>query len=166
MAVLRIRVKVSSTAKLDRLARRLREAADGGLQSELTKGVVTEAPRALAEVRTSFKGVQITATPSRGGGRSTGLRARVAAATTAEPHMQGARFEVDPQAVDTAYGRTLSWGVDGLGRWRHPTFGRTGKGQWVTQKGQEVFFKTLRGHPGWEPRLERALDKVARRIEG
>lgn len=166
MPVLRIKVKVSSTAKLDRLARRLNAEADGGMQAELTKALNAEGPKARKQVAAAFQGVQVTAIPSRGGGKSSGLRARVGAATTTNPVHRGVRVEVESNLVDPKYGNTLSWGLNGLGRWRHPTFGRRGAGQWVSQRGEEVFFKTMRGHTGWAPRLERALEKVARRIEG
>lgn len=162
MAELRVNVSVSSTAKLERLARRLREAAEGGMQAELTKGVVDESPKALTKVQQAFRGVEMTTVPSRGGGGSTGLRARVAGATHARPLGRGARFEVNAAEVGRS-GNTLARGVNGK-PWRHPVFGNTNA--WVEQQGEEVFEKTLRGHPGWVPRLERALDTVARRIEG
>jgi hypothetical protein len=164
MAELRVNMSVSSTARLERVARRLREAAEGGMQRELTKAVVGEAPAALAKTKAAFLGVQMTTVPSRGGGGSTGLRARVAAATHATPIARGARFEVNGAEVGRS-GNTLARGVNGV-PWRHPTFGHTGPNSWVRQSGEEVFEKTLRGHPGWVPRLERALDTVARQIEG
>ena len=81
----------------------------------------------------------------------------------AKPYPGGVTVEVESAAVDGRYGRTLAYGLDGLGRWRHPVFGNDQA--WAQQFGQEVFFRTLRGR-GWESRLERVVDDVAREIEG
>jgi len=158
-----VHMRVSGLQRLTRLANRLREAADGGLQRDLTAALVQESPAALAATRSAWAGVEVTS--SRGGGSSSGLRGRVAAATSVRPAARGVHFEVNPDGVDPAYGRTLSWGLDGLGRWRHPVFGN--RHAWETQVGQEVFFKTLRGRePQWRAGLERACERTARRIEG
>ncbi|MDN5853523.1 MAG: hypothetical protein L0K86_11890, partial [Actinomycetia bacterium] len=115
-----ITVRVRRHARLARLARRFRSAA-GEVQPRLAAGVVAEAPAALAAVRAAWLGVEVTST--RGGGSSSGLRARVAAATNVEPTGRGVRFAVDGSQVDPAYGRSLAWYLNGVGRWRHPVFG-------------------------------------------
>jgi len=159
---IRFRMGASGKAAVEAAARRFERAASGGLQRRLVQGLAQEAPSALAETRAAWMGVEVTS--SRGGGSSSGLRARVAAATTSSATGRGVKFEVEPAAVDPAYGRSLTYGLNGMGRWRHPTWGRP---PWQQQTGQEVFFKTLRGHePGFEGRLVRVVDQVAREIEG
>lgn len=158
-----IRIKVSNRARLQRLARRLREAGAGGLQRRLVEGVVDEAQPALAAVRAAWLGVEVSSEGS--GGSSSGLRARTAAATDVEPTGRGVRFAVDGAQIDPAYGRSLAWYLNGVGRWRHPVFGNTNA--WTTQRGETVFAPTLRAHePLWLARLERVCDEVAREIEG
>lgn len=159
-----VTVRVTGRQRLARLAARLREAAAGGLRDDLADGLEQESPAALSAVRAAWMGVDVTS--SRGGGTaSTGLRARVAAATDWEAEGLTVHFEVDAIAVDPAYGRTLTWGLDGYGRWRHPVFGN--REVWEQQSGEEVFFKTLFGHePAWAAALERACERTARRIEG
>lgn len=141
------------------LARRFEQAA-GGLSYRLTGALQEEGQQALAAVRAAWLGVDVQS--SRGGGGSTGLRARVAAATVAKPYPGGVTIEVESGRVGD-YGRTLAYGLDGLGRWRHPVFGN--ELVWAQQYGTEVFYSTLRGR-GWEARLERVVDDVAREIQG
>lgn len=160
---IRFRVGATGKAAVEAAARRFERAASGGLQSRLVQGLNQEAPSALTETRAAWLGVEVSST--RGGGSSSGLRARAAGATTSSPTGRGVKFEVEPAAVDPVYGKSLSYGLDGLGRWRHPVFGNTNA--WTQQRGQEVFFKTLRGHePGFEGQLARVVDQVAREIEG
>ena len=85
-----------------------------------------------------------------------------ALATRIESTPTGVQIAVEPSAVDPAYGRALSFGLDGLGRWRHPVFGNTRA--WEQQYGQEVFYSTLTGRT-WETGLGRVVDQVAREIE-
>lgn len=156
------RVGVTGKAAVEAAARRFERAAAGGLQGRLVQGLNQEASSALAETRAAWLGVDVTS--SRGGGSSSGLRARVAAATSSAPTGRGVKFEVDPAGVDPVYGRSLTYGLNGMGRWRHPVFGRP---PWQQQTGQEVFFKTLRGHEAaFEGRLARVVDQVAREIQG
>lgn len=157
---MKIAVKVRGRQRLDALARRLDEAAVG-LQPKCTAGIVEESVPALAAVKAAWLTVEVDS--SRGGGSSSGLRGRAAAATSASPTSLGVRFEVDPGGIDPAYGRSLSWGLNGMGRWRHPVFGSS---RWTQQTGEEVFFSTLRGfEPAYVRRMERVLDEVSRTIK-
>ena len=141
------------------LGRRFEQAA-AELSYRLSGALQEEGQQALAEVRAAWLGVEVQS--SRGGGGSTGLRARVAAATVAKPHPGGVTIEVESGRVGD-YGRTLVYGLNGMGRWRHPVFGNDLV--WAQQYGQEVFYRTLRGR-GWESRLQRVVDDVAREIRG
>lgn len=157
-----ITVKVGGRQRLDRLIRRLVAAAGGGLQERLGAGVVDESPAALEAVRSAWAGVDVSS--SKGGGSSSGLRARAAAATDFAPTGKGVRFEVDGPAVDSRYGRSLAWYLNGVGRWRHPTYGRS---PWQQQSGEVVFAPTLlQQEPRYRARLERVMDEIAREIEG
>lgn len=161
---MQIRVKVRGDDRLRRLADRLDSAA-AGFDARMVRALQGESGQALSAVQAAFLTVEVSS--PKGGGYSSGLRGRVAAATHAYPSGSGTRFEVESAQVDPAYGNTLSFGINGLGRWRAPTFGRTSAGSWHTQRGQEVFGKTLRGwEAAWRARLERELDEVAREIAG
>jgi hypothetical protein len=156
-------VSITGRDRVARAAARFQRAARGGLQRKLTAAIRAEGPGALAAVRSAWRGVEVDST--RGGGSSSGLRGRAAAATRRKSIANGVSFEVEPSSVDPVYGKSLSYGLDGLGRWRHPVWGNTRV--WTQQTGQEVFFKTLRGYEAaWRNRLERAIDEVAREIEG
>lgn len=157
-----IRIDVSGQDKLTALAARLTLAA-ATLQTRLTNAVREESQPALTDVRAAWMGVDVTST--RGGGSSSGLRGRIAAATEARPIAQGSAFQVVSSAVDPRYGRALVLGMDAQQRWRHPVFGN--RRAWTEQSGEEVFYVTLQSHEqAWESRLERECDQVAREIEG
>lgn len=154
------RIEVSGQDRLGRLAARLTRAA-ATLQNRLADAVREESRPALTDVRAAWMGIDVAST--RGGGDSSGLRARTAAATTHTPIGQGSSFWVDSAAVDPRY--DLVTRLDGLQEWRHPVFGN--RRAWTSQSGQEVFYRTLLSHePRWAARLERECEQVAREIEG
>ncbi|TAK32328.1 MAG: hypothetical protein EPO40_03095 [Myxococcaceae bacterium] len=155
-----VRVSTRGAEKFDRLAGRFDRAA-AELSYRLEDATRGEGDAAVAAVRAAWLGVEVTST--RGGGSSSGLRARVAAATSADPVPGGVRVRVDAGQVDSVYGGSLTRGLNGMGRWRHPVFGNANA--WTQQAGQEVFYSTLRGR-AWEPPLERVVDETAREIEG
>lgn len=156
-----VRIRAGGADALDRLAARLERAA-AMLQPRLEVAIRSEGASAVVAVRAAWMGVEVSST--RDGGESSGLRARTAAATEAEPIPLGVRIRVDGPAIDARYGTSLAWGLDGLGTWVHPVFGTSAT---TVQAGQEVFFRTLRGHmPRWAARLERVVDETVREIEG
>lgn len=146
---------------LSALAARFDRAA-AELSYRLTGALQAEADTALAAVRAAWRGVDVTS--SRGGGSTSGLRARIAAATQVRRTGDGVVIEVESGSVDPRYGRTLAYGLNGMGRWRHPVFGN--ELAWTQQYGQEVFFATLRDRRRWEAALERVVDDVADEIQG
>lgn len=161
-------VKIQGQDRYKALARRLKEAGRGDLQRKLTREIRRSGTPALRAVQARFLTVSVTS-EGRGrggrGGHGSGLRARVAAATRISILGSGIRIRVEPKRVDPAYGRTLSFGVNGK-YWRHPVFGRT-KSQWVGQRGQEVFYSTLtRYERTWRAGVEKAMDEIAAEIEG
>lgn len=156
-------VKVTGQDQYKQLARRLKQAGRGDLQRRLTKEIRRAGDPGLRAVQTAWMGVDVTST--RGGGKSSGLRARVAAATRISILGSGIRIRVEPKRVDPRYGRGLSYGLNGLGRWRHPVFGN--REVWADQTGQEVFYRTLlRFESRWRAGVEKAMDETAREIMG
>jgi hypothetical protein len=172
-----IRVRVSGQEKLGRLSRRLRDAAGGGLDRDVTDELRRAAPPVLSRTRRAVLAASFpAATPSRRPSRrSTGLRSRLAAATGTIPLSSppGVRFQVEGSGVlpgDGRGGHKLARYTDTelAPRWRHQVFGREeNPSDWFNQRGQPWFFVSIRGE---EPRFARAvfaaMDKTARRIMG
>lgn len=131
--------KVAHADRFKTLAARLKRASRGDLQKKLTHAVRREGQPALAAVRAAWAGVEVTS--PKGGGYSSGLRARIAAATRINVRANGIRVQVDSAKVDAKYGRTLVFGMDALFHWAHPVFGN--RNAWSQQRGQEVFYSTL-----------------------
>lgn len=160
-------IKIQGAEEYKRLARRLKEAGRGDLQRKLTREIRREGDPALRAVRRAWLGVDVTST---GGGtvapdRSTGLRARAAAATRISILGSGIRIRTEGKKVDPVYGQSLTKGLDGLGRWRHPVFGN--RLVWEQQQGQEIFYSTLtRYEAAWRRGVVRAMEETAREIAG
>lgn len=160
-------VSWSATAEADRFRRlstHLREAGRGDLQRQLTRGIRREGEGMLRRTQQRWLGVEVRSFGA--GGESSGLRVRVAAATRIQIVRSGIRMVVAGNRVDRRYGRSITRGLDGLGRWRYPVYGRRDK-PWMQNFGQEVFYTTGRS---WEPRFRRGvvrvMDDVARQIVG
>lgn len=157
-------MKVAGQDEYKQLARRLREASRGDLQRKLTKQIRRAGDPGLRAVQSAFLGIEVQSSAG-GGGGSTGLRARVSAATRISVLGSGIRIRVDPKRVDPAYGRALTFGLNGLGRWRHPVFGN--RNIWEIQTGTEVFYATLtRFENRWRAGVEKAMDETKQMIEG
>lgn len=134
------------------------------LSKGLRESVRREGAVALRDVQAAWLTVDVTS--SRGGGKSSGLRARVSAATRIQTTMTGVRITVAAARVDPVYGRTLPWYLNANGRpWRHPIFGRRDNpSDWAVQRGEEVFFSTIGRHaPGFRAGIQRAMEEVAAR---
>lgn len=158
-------VKVAGQDEFNQLSRRLREAGRGDLQRRMVRKIRQTGDPALRAVQGKFLGVDVTASPNRGGGGSTALRARTAAATKIQVTGRGIRIKVIGSQVDGRYGDTLVNGLNATGPWKHPVFGN--RRAWVTQRGQEVFDPTLLGfEPKWFADILEAMDETARLIMG
>lgn len=156
--------KVAGQERFNRLSRRLRAAGRGDLQSRLVKAVKREGDPAVAATKAAFRGVDVTSSAG-GSGKSTGLRARIAAATTVRATGTGIRVEVNSAKVDPRHGYALVFGLDALRGWSHPVFGN--RNVWATQRGQEVFFSTLSGYEDrWRAGIVDAMEDAAREIAG
>lgn len=141
------------------------------LKRGLVRAVRDEGAPVLAQVRAAWLTVQVTGSARGGHGRpdrSTGLRARVAAATRIQTGVNGVRIVVDGKKIDPVYGKALAWYLNGQGRrpWRHPVFGRRENPRdWQQQRGQEVFFKTIQANrERFRSAIARAMEDTARRF--
>lgn len=159
-------IKIQGQDDFNRLKRALRDAGRGDLQRQLTREVRRVGDPALRAAQSGFRGISVQS--SAGGGGSSGLRASVANATAIRIVKGGISIQVYPRRMDNRHrpwGRSLSYGLDGLGRWRHPVFGN--RNVWVEQTGQEVFYRSLkRFESRWRAGIEKAMDETARKLEG
>lgn len=172
---MKIRVRVAGHERLGRLASRLRTAAEE-LPRDLQTELVGAAPPVLAKQKAAVLAAAFPAAePSRNHRpRTTGLRTRLAAATSTRPLSSppGVRFEVDGGAVLPANprgGHQLAKYTDTelARRWRHQTFGRTGPDDWFVQRGQPWFFEPIRANEiRFSAGVERVVARTARKIEG
>jgi hypothetical protein len=163
-----IRVQVSGTGDLGRLARRFRAAADGGLQRDLTSELRREGRPVLTQIKASVRSLEVGS--ERGGtappDNSTNLRGRLAAATDVQPNGVGIRFEVHGARVGPSGHRLAKLTDTELApRWRHPVFGN--RRVWRTNVGRPWFFVTIRrAENQFRGAVLRAMRKTARKIMG
>lgn len=163
---MKIRVRVSNYKQFGRLARRLREAADGGLQRDLNAELARTGPPVLTVVRSTVRGASFPVVPGDGGSGSTGFRAGLAAATLVRPVANGIQFYVNGAAVGRGLrGHRLAMLSDTelAPRWRHPVYGN--REAWVTQQGQPWFFEPIRGQESrFRAAVGRGIDKTISRL--
>ena len=135
-----------------RLARRFREAGAGGLQKELERQLLRQARPVLLELRQAA-----LALPANGG-KSTGLRKKIAAATRSAPRVGGVRFYV--AAGQLGGQASLPQKIHDAAGWWHPVFGRP---PFVHQDTPAVpwFTTTIEANEG---RLRQAVEEAVRRI--
>lgn len=157
------RVRVQSSAdwhEFRRLSAALKDAARSDLRKELRQEIRRAGNPALTATRAAALGVDMSGGPA---GKSTGLLARISAATKLQVLASGIRFVVREKQVDPEYGATLVAGSNGK-RWRHPTYGHK---PWVAQVGQPWFYKTLRAEsPAFRKAAIKAMHNVMKKIGG
>lgn len=159
---------VHDAARFKRLSTQLKAAGNGKLRRKLNNAVRNEGRAALRAVQRAWMTVDVTSSAG-GGTKSTGLRSRVAAATRIQILGSGIRVSVQASKVDPVYGRSLTYGLNGLGRWRYPVFPDPDKTRaewtWRQNVGQEVFHTTLRRfEPRWRRGIQKAMDEIAAEI--
>ena len=153
---------IAAADEYRRLAARLREAGRGDLQRKLTRGIRREGAAMLRTTQREWLSVDVTPGDS---GKSTGLRSRTAAATRISILRSGIRMAVAGRRVDARYGQSLTRGLDGLGRWRHPVYGN--REVWTQQYGREVFYTTARRfEPRFRAGIGRVMEEFAQEIAG
>lgn len=155
---------IDAADRYKRLARALKEAGRGDLQRKLTRAIRRQGAPALKATQAAWHTIDVQSQgDSRSGG--SGLRARVASATRLSILGSGIRIRVEARRVDGRYGRQLTYGLNGLGRWRYPLFGD--REHWHQNWGREVFHKTLQGFAKeWRNSVEQAMETTAREISG
>jgi hypothetical protein len=171
-------VKTDGAQKYRALSRRLRGAGRRDLQRKLTRSIRAEGGPALSAVQAAWLTVDVKslAPNDRGGtarpNTSTGLRQRVARATRIQVLQSGIRISVNGRRVDPKY-PSLVFYLNSFPRkrdWRHKVFNQRRKRDnsfvWVAQRGQEVFYPTLREFtPAWRAGIKRAMEETAAEIE-
>lgn len=163
-----IRIRVTGTNELDRLARRFRAAADGGFQRDLTAQITREGKPVLRQVQAAVRAIEVGS--EKGGAvppdTSTNLRGRLAAATDVQPQGNGIVFEVHGARIGKAGHRLAKLtDVTLAPRWRHPVFGN--RKVWKTNTGVPWFFVTIRAaEPKFRAAVLRAMSATARKIMG
>jgi hypothetical protein len=161
-----IRVRAKGGREMQALQRRLREAANGKeLRRELTLELRLAAAPAVNDVQRSVRSVEVSS--SAGGGKSSGLRGRIAAATSVRPIPMGARIFVSGKKVDARYGRTLARLMNDTGGrpWVHPLFGNPRSQH--TQKGRDYFASAIWPHQDkFRQAVLDAMKTVADKIRG
>lgn len=160
---------VTRTDQVDRLLRRLKEEGRGDLVRRMRRNIRVAGRPVVADLRRAALGVRVTS--GRGGSvppdRSTGLRARVAAAVTISTTKRGVRIRVPAGRVGE-HGRSLPRYLDAelnnYKRWRHPVFGHRER-PWVEQRGSPYFFVTIRKHyPEFRRAVLAAMDEAGREL--
>lgn len=171
---MKISIKVRGADKFRRLGRKFRDAADGGLRDDLGEGIRRAAVPVLPKIRQRVRTASFPAVVSKGGGRSTGFRGRLADAVNVVPLTSpvGARFTVDGAVVDPTDprgGHRLAQYSDGSARrrWRHriPNGDPEDPKSWFNQTPDPWFAESIRpAEPGFRGGIEQAMDRTARRI--
>lgn len=145
---MRIAIGTSRYRDLTRLAARLREAADGGFRDQATRQIRRAAPGAVPAIQGRVLAARFPAVVPKRGGRSTGLRSRLAASVRTAPLTSppGVRFSVDGDTVSPGRpreGHSVALYTDGWSkrRWRHRAFGRPADDpkSWFNQKSDPWF---------------------------
>ncbi|MER7433133.1 hypothetical protein ABT341_00235 [Pseudonocardia alni] len=153
-------------AEFRKLQRRLQVASNGReLKKELIYEIRIGAAPAMADVRASVLSVDVQS--SAGGGDSSGLRARIAAAVSVRAVASGVRIYIQSRKVDPKYGRSLARLMNNTnGRpWIHPLFGNAE--QQFTQRGRDYFASAIRPHADdFRDAVLEAMAKVADKIRG
>lgn len=163
------KLKMSVAAELGQkhagVVQRLQMAGRTDMKPRMAKAIRKRSAPAIAAVRASFQRADLPASPSRGGGRSSKLRARTARAVGVVTTGGGLTIRVQGNKVDPQYGTSLVLALNGLVRLRHPVFGNRAK--WVSQRGSaERFYSSLdKITPQWRADVEQVMDDIVKEIE-
>jgi hypothetical protein len=174
-------LSVTGADDLRRLARDLRAAGNQqAINAELRRKLMDVGRDGAREVRTA-----VLATPSRGQSARRGrrsLRRKIASSVEVKvrnTERPGVIIGENPAKMPPREGSLLAY-YEGIGRWRHPTFGewsrartrmpdgsvRTGKSRAIAQRGHPTFYRTLdRIGPQMEAAGDQVLNQIANKIE-
>ena len=162
-----MQITLRDTGDLKRLARDLRDVADGKeLRKELTRGMRDILRPLVPQVRAAYRGM-----PSTGGRHANNrasLRALLARSVRVEVRVSGrtagARIRADGRRMPDRM-KSLPGYVEGeRPRWRHPVFGD--RAVWVVQRPDPVFYRTSPPHT-YKARVaaDQVLEDIRRKLE-
>lgn len=147
-----VRMGVNGAGDARRLQRRLRAAGAGGLQRELARQLQQAGRPVVRDLRAAA-----LALPAHGG-KSTGLRRKIAAATRSAPRIGGVRFYI---ATGQLGGQAaLPALIHAAAGWWHPVFGRPPSVH-QDSPAEPWFTTTVMAN---EDRLRQAVEEAMRRI--
>lgn len=164
---LRMSLVADPDAEFARVTAKLRAAGRGDLQRNMVSRLRRRGKPAVRAVQGAIRGAKLPALPSRGGGASSGLRGRAAAAIGMSVTPNGVSIVVDGKKVDPAYGTSLVLALNGLSKLRHPVFGN--RSVWVRQQASTygLFYKALEPFSEqWRKDVEQVIADYAREIGG
>lgn len=172
---------VTGQEEYRRLARDLRSPAlPREMREELRRELLKVGRGGARDVRAA-----VLATPSKGQSARRGrrsLRRKIASSVEVKVRntdRPGVIIWENPARMPPREGSLIAY-YEGIGKWRHPTFGewsrartrmpdgsiRTGKSRAIAQRGHPTFYRTLdRIGPQLEAAGDRVLDTIANRIE-
>jgi hypothetical protein len=161
---LRMKIAADPSADFARVTAKLKAAGRGDLQRNMVAKIRRRGQPAVTAARAAIRQATLPALPAKGGGASSGLRDRAAAAIGMTATPTGVSIRVDGKKVDPAYGMTMFLALNGLTKLRHPVFGN--RSAWVRQQGgSERFFSALKPFSEqWRRDVEQVLDDYAREI--
>lgn len=162
MAELSFSISAQGVEQYRALAKKLRGPAGTALRKNLRSKIAAAGKPVVDEVKTTVRNIPIT---SHGGGtaqrrkynvgrattarakksaerRGAGLRATIASSIKVQQTAKGIRIVAQSSKLPPDQ-RSLPRHLDSPKGWRHPTFGRRGKDDWVDQKGQPWFAVTI-----------------------
>lgn len=159
-----VQMTITPDNSLNAVVNRLKAASGGSLNRKINAAIRSQSKPAVETAQRALRSTSLPSTPSKGGGGSTGLRARAAAAVTTKITATGIAIRVDGKKVDSRYGDALVLALNGMAKLRHPVYGN--RRAWVQQRGpREVFYASLKPlEAEWKRACEQALDEVAREI--
>lgn len=143
------------------LSAQIKQAADPKqVRKDLTKGLRQGAKPAAVAVKAGARSL-----PARPGGRSTGLRRRMAASAGVQVRTSGQMAGVRVRISRARMGDQASLPkVTNVGVWRHPVYGN--RKVWVTQRSRRGWFDaaTARSAPAVRMALKKVLDDTERKL--
>lgn len=159
-------VRLTGGAELNALGRELR-AVGGDTAKGLRKRLRGELKQAAEPIRADLKQA-ILSIPTKPGGKSSGLRKRMARAVkirvTTSGRSAGVRVVVDSKALAKYGQQRLPALLDGRKDFRHPTYGHTRR--WVSQKPHPYTPEVRRKHQdAAHDAAIRAIETITHEIE-
>lgn len=140
MGAFDVAFEVQGLAKVESLARTLREFDRAAAQERLNKRIEEKAPELVSALQSAARAIPAAGRDARRDGQS--LRAALSSAIRLEKTPEGVRVIVDSgQMPDGA--KQMGYAFDRADGWDHPVFGTSAR---VRQSGSPWFRKTVAAH--------------------